>query len=95
MTRTVTTTGESSVAKPVPIQRRLFTVNETAAILGVTPHSVRRMIREGRLASLKVGPHRLVTRGALRTHLLEAWANPETRPYVEELLAKPVPTAKG
>ena len=72
MVRKVTTTEATTAARPVPIQRRLFTVNESAAILGVTPYSVRRMIREGRLASLKVGPHWLITRGALRHHLLEA-----------------------
>ncbi len=79
--------------KPIPIQRRLFTLNEAAAVLGVSQRSLYRMVAKGTIASLKVGHHRYFTHGALRDFLAEAWLNEETRPYVEELLAKPAGTA--
>jgi excisionase family DNA binding protein len=80
---------EARASGPVPVQRHLFTVKEAAAVLGVNKRTVQRMVADGRLDSLRVGFNRFITREALRGYLAEAWLNPETREYVEELLRKP------
>ncbi len=42
---------------PTAIVPRLFTVSECAELLGVHPCSVRELIRDGRIRSVRFGPH--------------------------------------
>ncbi len=87
----ILTPTEPTTHQLVPLQRQLFTVFEAATILGVHQNSVRKMVSAGRLGSVRVANRRLIPREALRRFLMDAWLNEDTRPYVEELLAKPLP----
>lgn len=48
---------------------KVYTVQELSQLLALTPQSVRRFLKEGRIAARKVGTKWLVTEEALRDYL--------------------------
>ncbi len=48
---------------------QVYNVAELSEILRLTPQSVRRLIKDGRIKAQKVGTHWLVTENALRLFL--------------------------
>jgi excisionase family DNA binding protein len=54
-----------------PPDRLALSVYEAAHVLGVSVHTVWRMIASGRLASFKLGRRRLIARSAVEALLLE------------------------
>ncbi len=65
---------EAEMAKPAALPKLTFSTREVAAMLGVSRPTVDRLVADGRLPSVDLGPTR-------RT-LIPAWA-------VEELVARP------
>ncbi|MDP9370501.1 MAG: helix-turn-helix domain-containing protein [Chloroflexota bacterium] len=66
------------VPTPTAIRNLTWTVDEVTEAFGVTPYSVRRMIREGRLESIRVGGRRLIPHRAVLNHLVAVVASPVT-----------------
>ena len=48
---------------------KLFTVTETAELLGITPQTVRSYIKAGRLKGQRIGRPILITEGSIRQFL--------------------------
>lgn len=60
-----------SVSQPVEPERLLLTVQDTARLLSVGPTTVKALIREGALGSVKIGASRRITRSAVERYIEE------------------------
>ena len=54
---------------------KLYTLQETADLLGVTKATVKAMLRDGRLTSARIG-----TYGYISEHVIRAYLNGERKP---------------
>src|SRR5687767_3649092 len=66
---------------PLMLRNILWSVEEAAPLLGVSAVTIKRLIRRGRLESVKVGERRLIPHRSLVRYFLDLLSSPTTKDH--------------